>query len=391
METDYYKILGVKRNASEDEITKAYRKCAMKYHPDRQSGKSEQEKKDAETMFKQCSEAYETLSDSGKRANYDRFGNSNGFQGGFGGHNFDPREFFRRHMGGFSVFDDFGDFGGFGFGGGMGRTEDDSMAPRDGKTVRLQAKVSFEDMIYGSKKTFDISLTDTCEHCHGTGSEDGKYNNCPTCGGSGMVGQRHGMMFMQSTCPACHGIGRTISKPCSICHGSKTVPSQRHLEINISKGTQNGETIVLKEKGIKGFNGGKDGDVEITLVQEKHDIFERDGMDLLTTITIPSLRAALGGDVQVQTPWGKKTLSIPSGTQSKKTFRIEGFGVRSPRGNGNLYVVVDIENIRNLTEQQKKILSDLERTLSDKNYENTAANNRKTEEFENMSRKLRDS
>ena len=390
---DYYKILEVSKNATDEELKKSFRKLSLKYHPDRQNGKSDEEKKSAEEKFKEIAEAYSVLSDKDKRRRYDMFGPEGANQnGGFGGHNVDPREFFRRHMQNFGFgadFNVFGNFGSFGFGDGFSSQDNNPNGPQDGEDIQIQIHINLEDSLYGSKKKYHIEVEDPCDHCHGTGSEDGKTSQCSHCNGTGMMTQRHGMMVMSSTCPYCHGRGVEISNPCHECHGKRKKNTIRDIELEIPQGISSGDKLMIKGKGQKGFNGGNDGDVIVYIEVDEHELFKRNGMNLGTVINIPSLTAIMGGDIDVNTPWGVATVNIPKGITQGKQIRLNGMGVRKGTAKGNLNLIVNIENITNLTDEQRELLEKLRGTITENNFTETRKRNNIFKEFEKKVKKLR--
>lgn len=269
---DYYEILGLSKNATDQEIKSSYRKLCRKFHPDMQAGKSDAEKKEAEDKFKEIAEAYEVLSNKDKRAQYDQFGFNT--SNGFGGQGTDDlAEFFRRHPGFGSHFGGgFGDFGFDPFGGGNNRGNDPN-APKDGQDVKININIPFEESIYGGIREFDLTLQDPCDHCHGSGSDDGKTENCTHCNGTGMITQRRGMMIMQSTCPHCHGSGVKIKTKCHVCHGTGHVDKPHHIKIEVPMGVDNGTRLRVSGAGQHGTNGGHDGDVYVEIYVEDSDIF----------------------------------------------------------------------------------------------------------------------
>lgn len=393
MEKDYYKILGVSKTATEDEIRKAFLKLSKRYHPDVQTGKSDKEKKEAEEKFKEINEAHEVLSDKSKREQYDNFGTTGGFQSGFGPGGIDPREFFRKasQFGGFS-----GHFGGFSnaFRGGFGFGDDDSEdnfnfnpnAPKNGRSVRISANFDLEDLLYGAKKEFTVNIEDPCPHCYGTGAEGGEQEKCPVCGGTGMETKVNGMMIMQTTCRNCHGSGMVSKKKCPHCNNGR-VKNERKLSIDIPQGIDVGDSIRIKGEGEKGVRGGQNGDLCITVGLNQHDIFKRDGRDLAETVYISSITASLGGSIDVQTPWGTAKLNIPKDTESGKWFKIQGQGIHSTKGNGDLFVDVEIEPFVDLTQEQKKILKEFEKTIKDSNLKNSSLLKEKCKKFQKKMKK----
>lgn len=390
MDKDYYKILGVERNASEDQIHKAYLKKCKLFHPDAQAGKTEEEKKKAEEQMKLVNEANDILSDKQKRQYYDNFGTSpdgNNF-GGYG-QNIDPREFFRKYGSRFShfssMFDDFGDdMGGFGF-----NQKLDPNAPKDGRDIKIKVNLPLEDSIFGNKREFTINIDDPCEYCNGTGARDGKLEECPVCHGVGISVFKKGMMTVQTTCSHCQGVGYVIKEVCPNCNGQKHIKNKRVIEIAIPRGIDTGNCLRVLNEGEKGVNGGKNGNIYLDVNVLDNDIFKKSGLDLETTIYISPVTAILGDDIDVQTPWGLATLKIPTNTKNNRIFRIKDQGIRTQNNNGDLYVRVEIETITNITENQKKLLEKLKKTITDDNLESVSELKRKCKIFEEKAKTLR--
>ena len=350
-EENYYEVLGVDRGASQDDIKKAYRRLAMKYHPDRNPGD-----KAAEEKFKQIGEAYAILSDEQKRAAYDRFGKAGvdpsaadagagGFgQGGFGG-------FSGMNSGDFqSAFGDiFSDL----FGGGRGRgAGPQGPQPMRGNDVSYTLEVSFEDAAHGRKMDIRVPAWDECTSCHGTGCRPGtSKKTCPTCHGAGVVRMSNGLFQVQQTCPQCHGTGEVIADPCPDCSGTGFKRSAKVVEVNIPAG----------------INDGPAGDLFIEIRVRPSDIFERDGDDLHMQLPISFVTAALGGEVTVPTLDGESRITLPEGTQSGKTFRLRGKGISNLHTHqpGDLYLHIEIETPVNLSDKQKKMLRDFDASLKE--------------------------
>lgn len=352
---DFYDVLGVPKNASDDEIKKAYRKLAMKYHPDRNQGDAA---KTAEEKFKEVKEAYEMLSDPQKKAAYDQFGHAGvdpNMRGGPGG----PEGF-----GGFS--EAFGDIFGDIFGGGRGRGGAGGRQVYRGADLSYAMEISLEEAAHGKETQIRIPSWEDCDACHGTGAKPGtSVKTCPTCHGQGVVQMRQGFFSVQQTCPTCRGTGKHIADPCTSCHGQGKVKKQKTLEIKIPAGIDDGQRIRSSGNGEPGTNGGPPGDLFIEIRLKKHDIFERDGDDLHCQVPVSITTAALGGEIDVPTLQGKATIDLPEGTQSGKTFRLRGKGIKGVRSSypGDLYCHVVVETPVKLTEHQRKLLKELDESF----------------------------
>ena len=346
---DYYEVLGVNKDASEEEIKKAYRKLAMKFHPDRNPDNPK-----AEDHFKEAKEAYETLSDSQQRAAYDQHGHAatNGSRGG-GGHG----------AGGSDFGDIFGDiFGGAGRGGG-GR----SHAQR-GADLRYNMEITLEEAARGATKQVRIPTLDECETCKGSGAKPGtSATTCQTCAGHGQVRMQQGFFSIQQTCPRCHGNGKTISSPCGSCSGSGRVKHHKTLEIKIPAGIAEGMRLRHSGHGEAGMNGAPAGDLYVEIHIKSHNVFQRDGDDLHCEMPISFTVAALGGEIEIPTLDGSARIKIPAETQSSKIFRLRGKGIKGMRTNshGDLNCHVVIETPVKLTDRQKELLREFE-TISEK-------------------------
>ena len=348
---DYYDVLGVAKNASDEDIKKAYRKLAMKHHPDRNQG---DDAKKAEEKFKEAKEAYEMLTDPQKRAAYDQYGHAGvdpnmagGFRGGPG-----PEGF-----GGFA--EAFGDIFGDIFGGG-------GQQVYRGADLSYSMEITLEEAAQGKDTQIRIPSWDSCETCHGSGAKPGtNAKTCSTCGGSGTVHLRQGFFSIQQTCPHCHGSGRIIPEPCATCNGAGKVKQQKTLEVKIPAGINEGMRIRSVGNGEPGTNGGPAGDLYIEIRIKQHEIFERDGDDLHCTVPVPLTLAALGGGITVPTLSGKAEIELPEGTQHGKTFRLRGKGIKGIRSSypGDLYCHITVETPVRLTEHQRKLLKDLDESL----------------------------
>ena len=355
---DYYEVLGVPKNASEDDIKKAYRKHAMKHHPDRNQGDSA---KKAEEKFKECKEAYEMLSDPQKRAAYDQYGHA-GVDPNMGGRH-GPDGF----GGGFAeAFGDiFGDiFGGVG-GAGARRGPNGQQVYR-GSDLSYAMEITLEEAAQGKETQIRIPAYDACETCSGSGAKPGTSPKvCTTCNGAGTVHMRQGFFSIQQTCPHCHGSGKIIPEPCPTCGGQGRIKRNKTLEVKIPGGINEGMRIRSSGNGEPGPNGGPPGDLYIEIRIKPHEIFERDGDDLHCTVPVGLTNAALGGAIEVPTLGGKAEIELPEGTQHGKTFRLRGKGIKGVRSSypGDLYCHVSVETPIKLTEHQRKLLKELDESF----------------------------
>ncbi len=345
---DYYEVLGVARNAGDEELKKAYRRCAMKHHPDRNPGD-----KNTEAVFKECKEAYEVLSDGGKRRMYDQHGHK-AFEHGMGGGNAGPGPGFQ------DVGDIFGDIFGNIFGGGGGR-----QAPRRGADVGYVMELDLEDAVAGVEKRIEIPSMTPCAPCKGSGSADGKVDTCSTCHGHGQVRMQRGMFQMQHACPHCGGSGKTIANPCPNCDGAGRIEEDKTLSVKIPAGVDNGDRIRLAGEGESGPAGTPPGDLYVEVRVRPHAIFERDGDDLHCDVPIRISQAALGDITRVPTLGGEVELRIPAETQTGRVFRLRDKGVKSVRSRapGDLYCKVVVETPVNLTAEQRELLEKFEKTF----------------------------
>ncbi|MGH1399478.1 MAG: molecular chaperone DnaJ, partial [Alphaproteobacteria bacterium] len=337
MAKDFYKTLGADKGASADELKKAYRKLAMKYHPDRNKDNPE-----AEAKFKEINEAYDILKDEQKRAAYDQYGSAafDGSMGGGGG----GAGFGGMGGGGFSdIFEDmFGDF----MGGGGARQQGRGGASR-GSDLQYTLELSLEDAFKGKEATIKIPVNETCDNCDGTGAQEGQSaQTCSTCDGAGRVRQQQGFFTIERTCPTCNGIGKIIKDPCRACHGEGRVQKQKSLKIKVPAGVDTGRRIRLGGEGEAGFRGGPKGDLYVLLAIKPHKFFKRDGANLYCRIPIPMTKAALGGDVEVPTIEGKTSqVKIPAGTQTGQQFRLRGKGMNLLQSDnrGDLFIEIFVE------------------------------------------------
>ena len=375
---DYYEVLGINKGASESEIKSAFRKMAMKYHPDRNPGD-----KDAEEHFKEVNEAYAVLSDPEKKSRYDQFGfagvdpNTGFGQGGFSGAGFED------------IFGDiFGNMFGGGFGGFGGQGSRMRNAPRKGADIQKTLTISFEEAFFGTKKKLKINKFVQCDDCGGSGMAAGSSKKtCPDCNGTGQIRRQtqtpFGMMQNVTTCPHCNGTGEIIEKPCPKCGGSGKVRKDVTLEVTIPAGVDNDSVINIRGQGAPGENGGPAGDFYVILKVQPHKLFKRYGADLELEIPITFAQAALGDDVTVPTMAEKISYKIPSGTQPGTVFRIKGKGVPVPNSSrvGDLYVKVNLEVPTNLSQSQKNLIQEFEQNSTPEMYE-------KKKSFMNMVKEL---
>ena len=357
---DYYEVLGVEKGASAEEIKKAYRKSAMKYHPDRNPGD-----KEAEEKFKEIGEAYEVLSDDQKRSRYDQFGfagvdpSYGGGAGGAGGY------------GGFGGFGDFGDLGDiFGsFFGGGGRSQSRN-APRQGESVGVRLDLTFEEAAFGCEKEVSVNRIENCTTCNGSGSADGKIETCHQCRGSGQVRTTQSFMgmTMQSTavCPSCSGRGKIVKTPCNTCKGKGKVRRNQKIKVKVPAGVDTGNSVRLRGEGCVGSNGGPNGDLLVEIYIKRHPIFQRERTTVYCEVPITFTQAALGAEIQVPTLDGKISYEIPEGTQTGKSFTIRGKGIpvlnNASRRGDQIFTVV-VETPTRLTKEQKELLRQLDETL----------------------------
>jgi molecular chaperone DnaJ len=351
---DYYEVLGVGRNAGDEEIKKAYRKLALKFHPDKNSGD-----KTAEERFKEIGEAYEALSDPQRRAAYDQYGHAafdpraragRGFGGAGGFH--DPFEIFREVFGGAaggSIFESL-------FGGGQ-----DPSQPQRGDDLRYDLEISLEEVALGCEKEIPVTKLDRCDECNGSGMEHGsKIRTCSTCGGRGQVLTSRGIFSIAQTCPHCKGAGRILEKPCKSCHGGGRREHHSKIKLRIPPGVDTGSRLRSSGNGEAGFRGGHPGDLYVILHVKPHEIFQRDGDDLLCEVPVSFIQAALSAEIDVPTLDGRATIKIPAGTQPGTVFRVKDKGVKNLQGygHGDLHVRVQVEVPTRLNHEQKSKLQE---------------------------------
>ena len=364
---DYYEVLGVEKGASKQDIKKAYRKMALKYHPDHNPGN-----KEAEEKFKEAAEAYSVLSDDEKRQRYDQFGHAGldgnggfgGAGGGYGGMNMEDifsafGDIFGGHAGGFSGFSGFGGFGG----GGAAQQQS------RGKNLRLKVRLTLEEAAKGTTKKFNIKKMVNCDHCHGSGSEDGKTERCPQCGGSGVVtkvvNSMFGRMQTQSRCPHCNGEGTVIKNKCTHCGGEGVVQGQETVEVNIPAGVDNGMVVNVPGKGNAGRRNGMPGDIQVYIEVEPHKEFVREEQNLIYNLLLDFPTAALGGTVEIPTLDGRVKIKIEPGTQPGKVVRLRGKGMPAVQGYGygygDLVVHISIYVPESLGKKERELIEEMQK------------------------------
>jgi molecular chaperone DnaJ len=345
---DCYEVLGIERGAEPDDIKKAYRKLALKYHPDKNPGD-----KAAEESFKELGEAYEILSDPQKRAVYDQHGHAafDRRASGFGAGGFhDPFEIFREVFGGGGIFEDL-------FGGGRS----DPSQPQRGNDLRYDMEITFEEAAFGCEKEISVNKPAPCDVCQGTGAEAGsRVRTCSSCGGRGQVVNSRGIFSIAQTCPHCQGAGRVLEKPCKACRGEGRRERPSKITLRIPAGVDTGSRLRSSGNGEAGFRGGPSGDLYVVLHVQAHAIFQRDGDDLLCEVPVSFVQAALGGDIDVPALDGGTPIKIPPGTQSGTMFRLKGKGVKNVQGygRGDLHVRINVEVPTHLSSAQKAKLQE---------------------------------
>lgn len=364
MAKDYYETLGVAKNATEQEIKKAYRRLALQFHPDKNKGN-----KDAEAKFKEINQAYEVLSDKQKRSNYDQFGEAGaqggvggfggqGFGGGFSGQGFDFSSF--SGAGGFAdIFESF-------FGGGAERTSSKKRGPRPGEDIEFRLQLSFEEAAFGAEKELMVTKAVSCDHCHGTGAEPGsKVVTCTTCNGTGEIRQIRQTLFGQmataSVCPQCYGEGRIQENKCKVCNGATRIRREELVKVRIPAGVDNDSTIRISGKGQSGVFGGPAGDLYVHIAVKPSKKFLRNGYDIHSEEHIHLLKAILGAEIEIETIHGKLGLRIPAGTQSEKVFKLKEYGVEKLRGpgKGDHYVKIVVDIPTKLNRREKELYAEL--------------------------------
>ena len=380
---DFYEVLGVSKSASDEEIKKAYRKLAKQYHPDLNP-----DNKEAEAKFKEVNEAYEILSDKDKKARYDQFGHAGvdpsynasgaggGYGGGYGGY------------GGFSDFGDLGDIFSSFFGGGFSSQRQNPNAPQRGGDVSISLAISFEEAAKGCLKTVSVTHIENCSHCGGSGAHNGTgAETCSQCGGSGTVRVQQrtafGVVNTQKTCDKCRGRGKIIKNPCTHCNGTGRVKLTKKIDVSIPAGIDDRQIVTINGQGDAGVNGGPSGALRIIINVRPHPLFERDGYDVWLEFPVTFVQAALGAEITVPTLDGKVSYSLRDGTQPGDVFKLKGRGIQSlnGRGKGDQYDKITVEVPKNLTQKQKEILKELDKTTDDKNYQKHKSFTDKVKDF----------
>ena len=371
---DYYEVLGVNKNATDEELKKAYRKLAKKYHPDA----NPDNKEEAEAKFKEVNEAYENLSDPQKRRMYDQFGHDGpqGFGGGQGP--FGQGGYYSYSSSGFNGFDDFGDLGDIFssfFGGGFGGKSSSRKqnGPRKGADLNLRMEITFEQSFLGVEKEITVTRNETCDNCHGTGAKPGtSVTKCTMCNGTGQVTQVQntilGQMQTRRTCTACHGTGEIIKEPCEVCHGRGTTRKQPRIKVKIPAGIDDNQTVVLRGEGEPGEKGGPKGDLYITVKIKKHSIFTRNGNNVMCEVPITITQATLGADIEIPMVDGTRVAyKIPDGTQTGTKFVIKNKGFKSVNSSsvGDFIFTVKVQTPKKLTKEQRDLLVQLAKTMNE--------------------------
>lgn len=357
---DYYEVLGVAKTASENELKSAYRKLAMKHHPDRNPGD-----KAAEEQFKEAAEAYAVLADPQKRSLYDRFGHQGVNSAAGAGAGFDP-----------SVFSDFGDFADvlgsmFGFGDMFGGTRRRG-GPQRGADLRYDLEIAFEEAASGTETTIQIPRQENCDTCNGSGAAPGTSpTTCSLCRGQGQVRRQQGFFTIATTCPQCRGVGRTVAKPCPDCRGEGRVSRERKITVKIPAGIATGQQLRLQHEGEGGVGGGPSGHLYVVVHVQEHDFFRREGNSLFCEVPVNFTTLALGGEIQVPTLDGAEPVKVPEGTQTGTTLRLKGKGLPdvNGRGHGDLFATVQVQTPKKLTKEQRHLLEQLSKALPKEKFE----------------------
>jgi len=356
---DYYEILSVERTATDGEIKSAYRKLALKYHPDRNPGDHQ-----AEERFKECAEAYAVLADPDKRAAYDRFGHA-GVASAAGAGGFDPSVFtgFEDILGGLGDIFGFGDL----FGGGRRRG-----GPQRGRDLRYDLEISFEESARGAETTIQIPREENCEPCKGSGAAPGTQATvCSMCRGQGQVRTQQGFFTVARTCPQCRGNGKTITKPCTTCHGAGRIAKERKITVKIPPGIATGQQLRLQGEGEAGFAGGPPGSLYVVIQVQEHEFFRRDGMNLFCEVPVNFTTVVLGGEIEVPTLDGVETVKVPASTQTGTTLRLRGKGMPdvNGRGRGDLFATVQVRTPQKLNKEQRQAIEQLAKVLPKDKFE----------------------
>jgi molecular chaperone DnaJ len=356
---DYYEILAVERTAGDGEIKSAYRKLALKYHPDRNPGD-----KQAEERFKECAEAYAILADPEKRAAYDRFGHA-GVSSAAGAGGFDPSVFtgFEDILGGLGDIFGFGDL----FGGGRRRG-----GPQRGRDLRYDLEISFEESAQGAETTIQIPREENCDSCKGSGAAPGTQPAvCNLCRGQGQVRTQQGFFTVARTCPQCRGTGKTITKPCTSCRGAGRVSTERKIKVRIPPGIATGQQLRLQNEGEAGYSGGPSGSLYVVIHVQEHEYFRRDGMNLFCEVPVNYPTVTLGGEIDVPTLDGVEKVKVPEGTQTGTTLRLRGKGMPdvNGRGRGDLFATVQVRTPKKLTKEQRQAIEQLAKVLPKDKFE----------------------
>jgi len=377
---DYYEILGVSRTASDGDIKSAYRKLAMKYHPDRNPGDTA-----AEEKFKEAAEAYAILCDTEKRSLYDRYGHAGVKGAGAGAGGFDP-----------SVFAEFGDFADilgnmFGFGdlfGGRRRG-----GPQRGADLRYDLEITFEEAARGTETTIQIPRQEICDACRGSGAAPGSSpTTCPTCRGLGQVRRQQGFFTLATTCPQCRGNGQIITKPCAACHGAGRLQRERKITVKIPPGIATGQQLRLQGEGEAGAAGGPAGHLYVVIQVHEHEFFRRDGNNLFCEVSVNFTTVALGGEILVPTLDGTETVKVPEGTQTGTTFRLRHKGMPdvNGRGRGDLFATIQVQTPKKLTKDQRRLVEELANALPKENFEPRSRGDEGDEHERNLFDRVKD-